>query len=196
MVRMDTRIPRPVIYSLSLSLDGYITGPDGGFDWSAPDEELFRFSIDEIRGVSAHLLGRRLYETMLYWNEPDSSWGDAEREFATIWRDLPKIVFSRTLTAVTGANTRLATGTVEEEIALLRAEPASGAIAVGGADLAHSVIDAGLVDEYRMRFHPVLVGGGVPFFSHAGQRADLELIGGRQFAGGVVYAAYRMRRLT
>src|SRR6478609_10534187 len=97
---------RSVTYSMSMSLDGYIVGPDGRFDWTELDPEVFRFWIDEIREVGVHLLGRRLYETMLYWEtaEQDRSLNDLEREFAAIWKALPKVVFSTTLSEVQGTN--------------------------------------------------------------------------------------------
>jgi dihydrofolate reductase len=115
---------RSVTYSMSVSLDGYIVGPNGDFDWGAPDEEVFRFWIDEIREVGVHLMGRRLYETMLYWEtaDQDHSLDDAELEWAAIWKPLPKVVFSTTLSAVRG-NARLASGGLAEEIERLRAEP-------------------------------------------------------------------------
>jgi dihydrofolate reductase len=108
---------RSVTYSMSVSLDGYIVGPDGDFDWTAPDEAVFRFVTDEIREVGVHLLGRRLYETMLYWEtaDQDPSLDDAMLEWAAIWKPLPKVVFSTTLSAVQG-NARLASGGLAEEI--------------------------------------------------------------------------------
>ncbi len=127
---------RSVTYSIGVSLDGYIVGPDGGFDWTVPDGEVFRSFIDELREVSVHLMGRRLYETMLYWEDDHNpSLDDAEREWAALWNPLPKVVFSRTLSAVEG-NARLATGGLAEEIERLRAEPGDGDIAIGGATLA------------------------------------------------------------
>jgi dihydrofolate reductase len=124
---------RSVTYSMSVSLDGFIVGPDGGFDWGAPDEEVFRFWIDEIREVGVHLLGRRLYETMLYWEtaDQDPSLDDSGLEWAALWKPLPKVVFSTTLSAVQG-NARLASGGLAEEIERLRAEPGEGDIAIGG----------------------------------------------------------------
>ena len=115
---------RSVTYSMSASLDGYIVGPDGTFDWGAPDAEVFRFWIDEIREVGVHLMGRRLYETMLYWEtaDQDRSLDDAELEWAALWKPLPKVVFSTHLSAVQG-NARLASGGLAEEIERLRAEP-------------------------------------------------------------------------
>jgi dihydrofolate reductase len=147
---------RSVTYSMNVSLDGYIVGPDGGFDWTAPDEEVFRFWIDEIRGVGVHLLGRRLYETMLYWEtaDQDPSLDDAELEWAALWNPLPKVVFSTTLSAVQG-NARLASGGLAEEIERLRAEPGEGEIAIGGAGSDRRVPGHGLPGAGR-RWHPVL----------------------------------------
>jgi dihydrofolate reductase len=186
---------RRVTYSMGMSLDGYIVGPDGGFDWTAPDGEVFRFWIDEIRGVGVHLLGRRLYETMLYWETAaeEASLDDAELEWAALWNPLPKVVFSTTLSAVEG-HARLASGGVAEEIERLRAEPAEGDIAVGGATLAAEVAALGLIDEYQVMVYPVLVGGGTPFFPRDERRVDLELIETRTFGSGVVLLRYRVAR--
>ena len=186
---------RRVTYSMGASLDGYIVGPDGGFDWSAPDEEVFRFWIDEIRGVGVHLLGRRLYETMLYWEtaDQDPALDDSRLEWAALWKALPKLVFSTTLSAVEG-NARLASGGLAEEIERLRAEPGEGDIWIGGATLAAEAAASGLIDEYRLRVHPVLVGGGIPFFPRREHRVDLELVETRSFISRVVYLRYRVAR--
>ncbi|MFF9039827.1 dihydrofolate reductase family protein [Streptomyces sp. NPDC014892] len=186
---------RSVTYSMSVSLDGYIVGPDGSFDWPGFDEEIFRFWIDEIRDVGVHLMGRRLYETMLYWETAaqDPSLGEAEREWVALWNPLPKVVFSRTLSAVEG-RARLASGSVAEEIERLRAEPGEGEIAIGGATLAAQASDAGLIDEYRAMVYPVLVGGGTPFFPRNEHRLDLELVETRTFASKVVYLRHRVTR--
>jgi dihydrofolate reductase len=186
---------RSVTYSMGASADGYIVGPDGGFDWTVPDQEVFRFWIDEIREVGVHLLGRRLYETMLYWEtaEQDRSLDDAELEWAGLWNPLPKVVFSTTLSTVQG-NARLATGGLVEEIERLRAEPGEGDIAIGGATLAAEAAALDLIDEYRLMVHPVLVGGGIPFFPRAERRVDLELVETRTFGSGVVYLRYRVAR--
>ena len=179
---------RSVTYSMGVSLDGYIVGPDGGFDWTAPDKEVFRFWIDEIREVGVHLLGRRLYETMLYWETADQnpSLDDAELEWAALWNPLPKVVFSTTLSAVEG-NARLASGGLAEEIERLRAEPGEGDIAIGGATLAAEAAALGLIDEYRAMVYPVLVGGGIPFFPRRERRVDLELVETRTFSSRFVY---------
>ncbi len=186
---------RSVTFSMGTSLDGYIAGPDGAFDWAPPDKEVFRFWIDEIRGVGVHLMGRRLYETMLYWEtaDQDASLGADELEWAALWKPLPKVVFSNTLSAVQG-NARLASGGIAEEIGRLRAEPGEGEIAIGGATLAHQVAELDLIDEYRTNVYPVLVGGGIPYFPRHERRVDLELVETRTFPSKVVYLGYRVRR--
>ncbi|MFC8989274.1 dihydrofolate reductase family protein [Streptomyces sp. NPDC057115] len=186
---------RSVTYSMNVSLDGCIAGPDGGFDWSAPDDDVFRFWIDDIRGVGVHLLGRRLYETMLYWETAaeDPSLDADQREWISLWNPLPKVVFSTTLSDVRG-NARLASGTVAEEVERLRAEPGEGDIAIGGATLATAAAEAGLIDEYRVMVYPVLVGGGLPFFPRDERRVDLELVETRTFNEKFVYLRYRTVR--
>jgi dihydrofolate reductase len=184
---------RSVTYSMGISLDGYIVGPDGLFDWTTPDEEVFRFVTDEIREVGVHLLGRRLYQTMLYWEtaDEDPSLDDAMLEWAALWKPLPKVVFSTTLSTVQG-NAHLASGGLAEEIERLRAEPGKGDIAIGGATLAAEAAAMGLIDEYRARVYPVLVGGGIPFFPQSARRVDLELLETRTFRSRVVYLRYRV----
>jgi dihydrofolate reductase len=186
---------RRVTYSMGVSLDGYIVGPQNDFDWTEPDEEVFRFITDEIREVGVHLLGRRLYETMLYWEtaDQDPSLDDSMLEWAAIWKPLPKVVFSTTLSAVQG-NARLASGGLGEEIERLRAEPGDGDIAIGGATLAAAAAALGLIDEYRIRVYPVLVGGGIPYFPQRERRLDLELVETRTFCSRVVYLRYRVTR--
>jgi dihydrofolate reductase len=186
---------RSVTYSMSASVDGYIVGPDGRFDWTAPDPDVFRFWIDDIRGVGVHLMGRRLYETMLYWEtaDQDPSLGEAELEWAALWKPLPKVVFSTTLSAVQG-NARLASGDLTEEIERLRAEAGEGEIAIGGATLAAEAAELGLIDEYRVMVYPVLVGGGIPFFPHRERRVDLDLVETRTYSSRFVYLRYRVAR--
>ncbi|MDX3518974.1 dihydrofolate reductase family protein [Streptomyces scabiei] len=186
---------RRVTYSMNVSLDGYIVGPDGSFDWSAPDPEVFRFWIDQIRGVDVHLLGRRLYETMLYWEtaEQEGALDDAEREWTSLWNPLPKVVFSTTLSEVRGT-ARLASGGLAEEIERLRAEPGEGEIAIGGANLAAQAAEAGLIDEYQVMLYPVLVGGGIPFFSRDERRVNLDLVETRTFGSRFVFLRYRVTR--
>ncbi|MFL5651243.1 MAG: dihydrofolate reductase family protein [Chloroflexota bacterium] len=186
---------RSVTYSMGMSVDGYIVGPDGRFDWTAPEPEVFRFWIDEIRDVDVHLMGRRLYETMLYWETAgeDRALDDDELEWTALWNPLPKVVFSTTLSTVQG-NARLASGGLAEEIDRLRAEPRDGQIAIGGATLAHEAAALDLIDEYRAIVHPVLVGGGLSYFPRAERRVDLELVETRLFSSKFVYVRYRVNR--
>jgi dihydrofolate reductase len=186
---------RRVTFSMSMSVDGYVVGPDGSFDWGDPDEEIFTLATDEVRQAGVHLLGRRLYEAMLFWetDDEDASLGFSTREFSEIWRALPKVVFSRTLSEVEG-NARLARASLAEEIERLRAEPEEGDIAIGGATLAAEVAELGLIDEYRVRVYPVLVGGGIPFFPQHERRTDLELVESRTLASKVLYLRYRVPR--
>ncbi|MCW3041315.1 MAG: deaminase [Solirubrobacterales bacterium] len=178
-----------VIYEMSVSTDGYIAGPDGAFDWARPDEELHRFHNEQVRPLGGHLLGRRLYETMTYWETAGEDPSEIARDFAQIWQALPKVVFSRTLDAVTGTNTTLARGELRAELAALR-EAVNGDVAVGGATLAAEASRLGLIDEYRLFVHPVAVGGGRPFFP-AGHRVDLDLVESRTFGSRVTYLRYR-----
>lgn len=186
---------RSVVYSMNVSLDGYIAGPDGGFGWTTPDEEVFRFVTDRTRELAAHVLGRRLYETMLYWETVDQnpSLDFDTVEWASVWRRLPKLVFSSALSAVQG-NARLAAGSLAEEIARLRAEPGEGDVGIGGATLAGQAAQLGLIDEFRLFVQPVLVGGGIPYYPLGGRRLDLELVESRTFRSQAVYLRYRRAR--
>jgi dihydrofolate reductase len=182
---------RKVIYSMGVSLDGFIAGPDGEIDWSAPDEELHRFHNRQVEEIGTHICGRRLYETMTVWETADANpaMSDYEREFAQIWQALPKVVFSSTLAQVEG-NATLARDGVPEEVARLRQQPGKD-LAVGGAGLAASFIELGLVDEYRLFVSPVLLGGGTPYFPALEGKVDLELVETKTFGAGVVYLRYR-----
>jgi dihydrofolate reductase len=187
---------RSVTYSMGISLDGYIVGPDGNIiPAPPPDEEVWQLVMDEIRGVGVHLLGRRLYETMLYWETANQnpSLDDSELEWAALWNPLPKVVFSTTLSAVEG-NARLASGGLAEEIERLRAEPGEGNIAIGGATLAAEAAALGLIDEYRVRVYPMLVGGGIPYFPQHERLVDLEFIESRTLSSNIVYLRYRVPR--
>jgi dihydrofolate reductase len=182
---------RKLIYSMGVSLDGFIAGPRGEIDWSPPDEERHRFHNQETRELGAHLCGRRLYEEMTYWETADENPSAAEHvlEFARIWKQLPKIVFSTTLEKVEG-NARLARGGVAEEVAALKEEPGKD-LSVGGAGLASTCIELGLVDEFRLFVSPVVLGGGTPYFPALDERIDLELVETRTFGSRVVYLRYR-----
>jgi dihydrofolate reductase len=181
---------RKLIYSMGVSLDGFIAGPDGEIDWSAPDEELHRFHNEQTRETGAHLYGRRLYEEMTYWEtaEENRSAPDYEIEFARIWKETPKIVFSRTLEKVEG-NARLVRDNVAEEVARLKEQPGKD-IAMGGAGLAATFMRLGLIDEYRLFVNPVVLGGGTPYFPPLDDRINLRFVETRTFGSRVVYLRY------
>jgi len=179
-----------LIYSMSVSLDGHIAGPDGAIDWAAPDEELMRFHIEQTRELAGHLTGRGLYEDMLGWETAEQTRTEPpELEFARIWKAVPKVVFSTSLTAVEG-NARLARRDVADEVADLKNQPGTGIVSVGGASLAASLAGKDLIDEYRLFVNPVVLGGGTPYFPPLPKRLDLELIETRIFSQ-VVYLRYR-----
>jgi dihydrofolate reductase len=179
-----------LIYSMSMSVDGHIAGPDGAIDWAAPDEELMHFHNEQTRELTGHLSGRGLYENMLGWETAEQTWSDpGALEFARLWRGIPKVVFSTSLTAVEG-NARLARGDVAHEVAKLKNQPGAGIVSVGGAGLAASVAEKDLIDEYRLFVSPVVLGGGTPYFPPLPKRLDLELIETRTFSQ-VVYLRYR-----
>jgi dihydrofolate reductase len=182
---------RNLVYTMGVSLDGFIAGPEGEIDWSAPDEELHRFHNLQAQEFGAHLCGRRLYEVMLYWEAADRnpSITDYELEFARIWQALPKIVFSTTLEEVEG-NARLVKGGAAEEVARLKSEPGED-LSVGGAGLAAGLAKLGLIDEYRLFVNPVVLGGGTPYFPAFDERIELELAETKTFGSRVVYLRYR-----
>jgi dihydrofolate reductase len=175
---------------MSVSIDGFISGPGGEIDWSAPDAELHRFHNEQVRELGAHLLGRRLYEVMLVWEATDDTrWAsDYELEFARIWRSLPKVVFSTTLEHVEG-NARLVRDGIAEVVAGLKEQPGKD-LGVGGADLASTLTRLGLIDEYRLFVNPVVLGGGTPYLPVLDERINLELIETQTFGTRVVYLRY------
>ncbi len=182
-----------LIYSMSVSVDGFIADREGGFGWTAPDEEQFRFHVVLTRELGAYLCGRRLYETMLPW-ETEPSLRDSElgAEFADVWRALPKVVFSRTLDRVEG-NARLAEGSVADEVAAVLGATERD-VSIGGAGLAAAAIQLGLVDELRMFRDPVIVGGGTPFLPPVTEDVRLDLVETRTFGSRVIYERYRRAR--
>jgi dihydrofolate reductase len=179
-----------LIYSMSVSVDGFIADREGGFGWSVPGAEQFDFHVEEVRELGAFLCGRRLYETMLVW-ETDMSLRDAEpgAAFAEVWCSLPKVVFSRTLDRVEG-NARLAAAPLAEEAAAVL-ETTDQDVGIGGAGLAASAIALGLVDEFRMFRNPQAVGGGTPFLPPVTEDIELTLMETRTFGSQVVYERYR-----
>jgi dihydrofolate reductase len=182
-----------LIYSMSVSVDGFIADREGAFGWTAPDEELFRFHLAEVRKLGGFLIGRRLYETMLVW-ETDPSLRDNElgAAFADVWCAIPKTVFSRTLDSVQG-NARLAEASVAEEVAVAL-EATDKDVEIGGAGLAAAAIELGLVDELRMFRNPIVVGGGTPYLPPVTEDVRLDLIETRTFGSRVIYERYRRVR--
>jgi dihydrofolate reductase len=178
---------RKVIFSMSMSLDGFTVEPDGNFDWAAPDEELHRFHNERMRSIDVQIMGRRLYETMLFWETAETDDDPVMREFAEVWQPIPKVVFSTTLSEVEG-NARLAQGGPAEVLAGLE-----GNIGLGGATLAAAFTELGLIDEYELFVNPVLIGAGTPYFAGVGERVDLELVESRAFSGGTLMLRYRRK---
>src|SRR3954447_23849381 len=178
-----------LIYSMSVSVDGFITDREGSFGWSAPSEEQFRFHIAQVRELGAYAMGRRLYETMLPW-ETDPALRESEdgAVFADVWRAIPKVVFSRTLDRVQG-NARLAQASVAAEVAVAL-EATDKDVAIGGAGLAAEAIELGLVDDLRMFRYPVVLGGGTPFLPPVTEDLSLELVETRTFGSRVVFEHY------
>ena len=182
-----------LIYSMSVSVDGFIADREGAFGWTAPDEELFRFRLAEVRKLGGYLIGRRLYETMLVW-ETDPSLRDnvLGAAFADVWCAIPKTVFSRTLDSVQG-NARLAEASVAEEVAAAL-EATDKDVEIGGAGLAAAAIELGLVDELRMFRNPIVVGGGTPYLPPVTEDVRLDLIETRTFGSRVIYERYQRVR--
>jgi dihydrofolate reductase len=177
-----------LIYSAMTSLDGYVADADGKFDWAAPDEEVHSFVNDLERPVGTYLYGRRMYEVMVFW-ETASDRTPVIQDFAEIWQAAEKIVYSRTLEAVSSARTRIERDFDPEEVRQLKARAVRD-ITVGGPDLAAQAIKAGLVDEYHVFVTPVVVGGGRRALPD-GVRLELELLDERRFGSGVVHLHYR-----
>ncbi len=182
-----------LIYSAITSLDGYIADEDGNFDWAAPDEEVHTFVNDLERPVGTYLYGRRMYEVMVAW-ETAHTFADQRpvmQDFAKIWQAAHKVVYSRTLEAVSSAKTRIERDFDPEAVRRLKAS-AGRDITVGGPHLAAQAIRAGLVDEYHLFLVPFMVGGGNQSLPD-NVRVQLELLDERRFGGGVVFLRYRTR---
>lgn len=184
-----------LIYLLNVSLDGFVETPDHSTDWTAVDDELLTWFNDRTRELDASIYGRRLYEVMAaYWptGESDPAATEPMREFARVWNAMPKVVFSTTLSSVEW-NSRLVRGDVADELGRLRQE-FQGDLGVGGATLAAEFIRRGLVDEYWLVVHPVVLGAGTPFFPPLDGPIPLRLIESRTFRSGVVYLGYEAVR--
>jgi dihydrofolate reductase len=182
-----------LIYSMTVSADGFISDRDGGFAWTGPSDELFQFQLEQIGLLGAYLLGRRLYETMSVWEtDPTLRETGSGAAFADVWSALPKVVFSRTLTDVAG-NARLAEAPLREEVAAAL-DTHDGDVSIGGAALAAQAIEFDLVDELRMLRVPLIVGGGTPFLPPVTRSIPLELAEARTFGGRIVFERYGRAR--
>ena len=182
-----------LIYSMSVSVDGFISDRQGGFTWGDPGDEQFRFHLAQVGELGGYLCGRRLYETMLVWEtDPSLRATELGAAFADVWCAIPKVVFSRTLDKVQG-NARLAEASVAEEAAAAL-DATDKDVSIGGAGLAAAAIELGLVDELRMFRYPVVVGGGTPFLPPVTEGIALELIETRTFGSRVIYERYRRAR--
>ncbi|HEV3227229.1 MAG TPA: dihydrofolate reductase family protein [Acidimicrobiales bacterium] len=181
-----------LIYVSNVSLDGYIEDPHGGFNWTAPDDELFAFITDLVRPVGTYLYGRRMYDTMAVWETDPALAAQSElmADFANVWQTADKVVYSTTLDAVSTANTRLERNFDPASVRDVKASATSD-LTVGGAHLAAHALKAGLVDECHLFIRPVLVGGGKPALP-SDTRVDLELLDDRRLSNGVVYLRYRV----
>lgn len=182
-----------LVYSMITSLDGYVSGPDGGFDW-ALDPALHDFITEEFAGVGTYLYGRRMYETMVYWETAHLEPGQPQEgiDYARVWQAADKIVFSTTLSEVSSARTRIEREFDPETVARWKAE-SDRDFTVDGPTLAAEAIRAGLVDEFGVFIGPGVVGGGLPFFP-TGVHVDLELKDDRRFESGVMYLRYEVVR--
>ena len=182
-----------LIYSAITSLDGYIADTDGNFDWAKPDEEVHSFVNDLERPVGTYLYGRRMYEVMVAWETADTFADHPPfvRDYAEIWQATDKIVYSKTLEAVSSARTRLEREFDSDAVRQLKAS-AGRDITVGGPNLAAQAIKAELVDEVHLLVSPIVVGGGNPALPDD-VRVELELLDELRFANGVVHVHYRIR---
>jgi len=183
---------RNVIYAMSVSLDGFIEAPNGDLSWSFPDEELHQYFNDQESKIDTYLYGRGLYQNMTaFWPTADENPAapQQEIEYARIWKRKPKVVFSNTLDQVAW-NSRLISGNIVEEVNKLKEQPGNY-MSVGGAGLAASFMRLGLIDEFRLFFQPVILGGGKPMFQPLRDKINLRLVETRNFASGVVLLRYQ-----
>jgi dihydrofolate reductase len=178
---------------MQVSLDGFTQGPAGEFDWPVVNEEVTQYFVYLAGEFDTFLFGRKVYELMAeYWPTADTqpSSTDYDRKYAPIWRDTPKIVFSRTLGRA-GWNTEVVGENIAEQIMKLKEQPGKGLVLFGGADMAATLIRLGLIDEYRLFVHPVILGGGTPLFPAFDDRVDLRLVQTRTFDSAVVHVHYQ-----
>jgi len=182
-----------LIYITNASLDGYMEDQAGAFDWLNPDQ-IHAFITELIRPIPTYLYGRRLYETMAYWDAPVESYPAEHRDFARVWQKAEKIVFSRTLTSAATRNTRIEREFDADAVRALKRESTHD-ITIGGAELAGRALDAELIDECHLFVHPVIVGGGKPAF-RAASRRNLQLLETRSFSTGAIHLRYGVTTAT
>jgi dihydrofolate reductase len=183
---------RKVMYAMSVSLDGFFEAANGDLSWSYPDEELFQHFIEREALFDTHLYGRRLYENMAaFWPTADENPSAPKQvvEYAKIWKNIPNLVFSKTLDQV-GWNSRLVRGNIADEVNKLKAQAGQDLI-VGGAELAASFMQLDLIDEFRLYVRPVILGSGKPMFRPLRDKIDLQLVETRTFRSGVVLLRYQ-----
>lgn len=182
-----------LVYSAITSLDGYVEDADGGFEWAAPDAEVHAFVNDLERDVGTYLYGRRMYDTMRFWQNPPGLAGEAPefQDYARVWQGADKVVYSRTLTEPATPRTRIEKSFDPAAVKALKDE-GTAPLSVGGATLAAEALRAGLVDEIQQLVTPVVVGGGRSWLPDD-LRLDLELLAERRFTNGVVCLQYRVR---
>ncbi len=191
----ETDAMRNLTFGMNVSLDGYIAAPGDNLGWTVPNDELFQWWSDRVGATGLALYGRKLWETMSsHWPTADQQPGAtrAQIEYASRWRNMPKVVFSSTTSPVDW-NTRLITGDAVAEITRLKADD-GGPMDIGGATLAAAAMRAGLIDEYVLAIHPVLVGGGTPFFTALDNWVNLSLVETRTFPNGVILTRYETAR--
>jgi dihydrofolate reductase len=182
-----------LIYSMNVSVDGFIADREGGIGWTVPDDEQFAFHIAQVGELGGYLMGRRLYETMLVWEtDPSLRGSEAGARFGDVWEAIPKVVFSRTLDRVQG-NARLAEASLADEAAAALAATDKD-VSIGGAGLAAAAIELGLVDELHMLRAPIVLGGGTPFLPPLTDAVALDLVQTRTFGSRVIYERYRRGR--
>jgi dihydrofolate reductase len=178
-------------FSMSVSIDGFVEDRNGRFDWTVPDDDTFRAHLEEVSALGGYLLGRKLYELMLVWETDPAMRSDELRAaFADAWTALPKVVFSRTLDRVEGENTRLATGSLEDEIAA-SLEATDREVSIGGPDLAGQAFELGLLEQLRIFRHPVVLGGGTPYVPRVADPVQMVLAETRQLGERVVFERWQ-----
>jgi len=184
---------RKVIFAMNMSLDGFIEGRDGDLSWSNPDDELFKHFLDLDASMDLHFVGRRLYQNMAaFWPTVEDNYAASalEKEYSRVWKKMPKVVVSRSLEKVEW-NSTLLRDNLEAEVKKYKSLP-GGDMSVAGAELAASFLQLGLVDEFQVYIHPVIIGEGKPMFQRLSKQIKLQLVETRAFGSGVVLLKYKV----